>query len=258
FVAMDNTLFRSTNGGITFVPMNNFTDFITALHAPDDRRLWVGVSGLLNANRNYRVRFSANDGASFDAGVTADIGARSFISQIIEDLRVAGGQRVAVVCAGYSRTVTSRRTRHVFLTTTQGRAGGGAVPWHEVGGVFDAASGNLPDVPVTGAAWVPPSPPAGAADPSDLLIASDSGVLRLDLAGPRWARVGPNLPKVGVQAIAADPGGGTPVIRVGTYGRSAWEFTVPAGPSLYVQADLGFGDQQVGTTVRLPMVLHSV
>jgi hypothetical protein len=259
FVSMDRTLFRSTNGGITFVAMNNFTDFISALHAPADHRLWLGVSGLLNTNRVYRVRFSANDGASFDPGVTADVGARSFISQIIEDPRDATGQRVAVVCAGYSRTVTSRRTRHVFLTTTQGRAAGGAVPWHEVGGVFDAATGNLPDVPVMGAAWVPPpTPPAGPADPSDLLIATDSGVLRLDLAGPRWARVGPNLPKVGVQAIAADPGGAAPVIRIGTYGRSAWEFGVPAGPSLYVQADLGFGDQQVGTTVRLPMVLHSV
>jgi HYDIN/CFA65/VesB-like, Ig-like domain len=258
FVSMDRGVFRSTNGGITFVQMSNFADFISALHAPADHRLWVGESGLQNTNRVYRVRFSATDGASYDPGVTADVGARSFISQIIEDPRDATGQRVAVVCAGYSRTVTSRRTRHVFLTTTQGRAAGGVVPWHEVGGVFDAASGNLPDVPVTGAAWIPPPPPAGAADPSDLLIASDSGVLRLDLAGPRWARVGPNLPKVGVQAIAADPGGGTPVIRVGTYGRSAWEFTVPAGPSLYVQADLGFGDQQVGTTVRLPMVLHSV
>src|SRR6266498_4004535 len=258
FVSMDRTLFRSTNGGITFVPMNNFTDFISALHAPADHRLWLGVSGLLNANRIYRVRFSANDGASFDGGVTADVGARSFISQILEDPRDAAGQRVAVVCAGYSRTVTSRRTRHVFLTTTQGRAVGGAVPWHEVGGVFDAATGNLPDVPVMGAAWVPPAPPAGPAAPSDLLIATDSGVLRLDLAGPRWARVGPNLPKVGVQAIAADPGGGTPVIRIGTYGRSAWEFGVPTGPSLYVEADLGFGDHQVGTTVRRLMVLHSV
>ncbi len=38
FVSMDRSLFRSTNGGITFVPMNNFTDFISALHAPDDPR----------------------------------------------------------------------------------------------------------------------------------------------------------------------------------------------------------------------------
>lgn len=165
---------------------------------------------------------------------------------------------MAVVCAGYSRTVTSRRTRHVFLTTTQGRAAGGAVPWHEAGGMFNAASGNLPDVPVTGAAWIPPDPGAGAGAPSELLVATDSGVLRLDPAGPSWARVGPNLPRAGVQAIAADPGGGTPVIRIATFGRSAWEFAVPAGPSLYVQADLGFGDQQVGTTVRRPMVLHSV
>lgn len=77
FVSMDHVLYRSTNGGITFVPMNNFTDSISALHAPADQRLWVGVSGLQNTNRTYRVRFSANDGASFDAGVAGDVGARS-------------------------------------------------------------------------------------------------------------------------------------------------------------------------------------
>ena len=257
FVSMNQTLFRSTNGGLTFVPMNNFTDFISALHAPDDRRLWVGVSGLLHANRAYRVRLSANDGASFDAGVVADVGARSFISQIIEDPRDATGQRVVVVCAGYSRTVTSRRTRHVFLTTTQGRATGGAVPWHEVGGVFGAASGNLPDVPVTGAAWIPPAPPATGC-PLRPAGRHRQRCTPAGPGGPSWARVGPNLPRAGVQAIAADPGGETPVIRIGTYGRSAWEFTVPSGPSLYVEADLGFGDQQVGTTVRRQMVLHSV
>jgi len=254
FVSQDRVLFRSTNGGITFIPMATFSDFITALHAPDDHRLWVATGGLTGTNRQYRVRFSTTDGASFDGASTnfaSDVGARSFISQIIEDPAVPNGHRVAVVCAGYSRTVTARRTRHVFLTDNQGRTTGGATPWRELGGIFDAASGNLPDLPVTGAAW------DTSVNPSRLLVASDSGVLRLDLAGPSWARVGPNLPRVGVQAIASDNAGGT-VVRVGTYGRSAWELTVPAGAALHLEGDLGFGDQQVGTTVRRRMVLHSV
>jgi hypothetical protein len=33
---------------------------------------------------------------------------------------------------------------------------------------------------------------------------------------------------------------------------------VPPGPSLYVEADLGFGEQQVGTVTRRRIVLHSV
>jgi len=256
FVSQDRTLFRSTNGGITFVPMFTFTDFVSALHAPDDHRLWVATSGLTGTNRRYLAHFSTTDGASYDGSAqnfAGDIGARSFVSQILEDPQVPNGQRVAVVAAGYSRTATSGRTRHAFLTDNQGRTTGGATPWHEVGGVLNAASGNLPDVPVTGAAW------DTSVNPSRLLIATDSGVLRLDPAGPSWQRIGPNLPRVGVEAIASDTSGvGPPVIRIGTYGRSAWEFTVPSGQSLYVEGDLGFGDQQVGTTVRRRMVLHSV
>lgn len=257
FVAQDRTLFRSLNGGISFVPMANFSDFITAVHAPDDHRLWLATGDLMpNAtNRVYRVRFSTTDGASFDGTAqqfATGTGALSFISQIIEDPAVPNGQRVAVVAAGYSRTATSRRTRHVFVTENQGRTTGGATPWHELGGVFDAPSGNLPDVPVMGAAW------DTSVNPSRLLIASDSGVFRLNPAGPSWERIGPNLPRAGVQAIATDTSVNPPIIRIGTYGRSAWEFTVPAGPRLHIEADLGFGDQQVGTTVRRRMVLHSV
>ena len=58
FVSMDRTLYRSTNGGISFVAMAVFADFITALHAPVDGRLWLATGALLGNNRNYRVRFS--------------------------------------------------------------------------------------------------------------------------------------------------------------------------------------------------------
>jgi hypothetical protein len=90
-----------------------------------------------------------------------------------------------------------------------------------------------------------------------LLVASDGGVLRLG-PGNVWQRVGPNLPNVSCQALGIDNTVNPPVIRVGTYGRSTWELTVPAGPSLFVEADLGFGEQQIGTTTRRRLVLHSV
>ncbi|MEV0181700.1 choice-of-anchor D domain-containing protein [Streptomyces sp. NPDC050625] len=256
FLGMRNQLFRSTNGGISFVPMSTFTNDITAVHAPDPHRLWVATSNIFGTNRQYRVHFSRNQGASYDGAAqhfVGDIGARSFITQIIED-PARGGQRVAVVCAGYSRTDTARRTRHVFLSESGGSNAGGVVPWREVGGVFGAAPGNLPDIPVLGAAWDTSMNP----QPSQLLIATDAGVLRLDPGGPSWSRVGPNLPKVGLTAIAGDAVGAASVIRVGSYGRSAWQLEVPPGPSLFVEADLGFGDQQIGTTVRRRMTLHSV
>lgn len=157
----------------------------------------------------------------------------------------------AVVASGYSETATPRRTRHVFVTTSGGITVGGVAPWHEVGGVFNAPLGNLPDIPVMSLGW------DTTAAPSVLWVAADSGVLRLG-PGSVWQRVGPNLPQVSCRALAVDNTVNPPVIRVWTYGRSAWESTVPAGPSLYVEADLGFGDQQVGTTVTRRMALHSV
>ncbi|WP_426595713.1 choice-of-anchor D domain-containing protein [Cellulomonas sp. McL0617] len=253
YFAQDQTLFKSTNSGRSFVAMFTFADHITALHAPAANRLWVATSDLVHTNQHYRVFFSSTGGGTYlgtAAHFVRDVGARSFISQIIEDPAVPAGTRVAVVAAGYSRTATPRRTRHVFLTETGGISVGGNPAWHELGGTFNAPTGNLPDIPVMDAAW------DTSTVPSSLLVASDAGVLRLD--GATWKRVGPNLPKAGVQAIVRDSTAGQQVLRIATYGRSAWEFTVPADPTLHVEADLGFGDLQVGQSVTRDLVLHSV
>jgi photosystem II stability/assembly factor-like uncharacterized protein len=255
FVSVDAVLFRSDDGGIRFNQVNVFADPVTALHAPAPHRLWVGTAGrTANPVRPGRVLFSSDDGAHFNTvpNFVSNVGAQGAISAIAEDPNVAGGTRVAVVTSGYSETATTRRTRHCFLTTTGG-TGPGA--WTEVGGTFDAPTGNLPDIPVMGVGW--DTTDADATHASVLLVASDCGVLRLG-PGNVWQRVGPNLPNVSCQALAVDNTVKPPVIRVGTYGRSAWELSLPDRPSLHVEADLGFGDQLIGTTVRRRLVLHSV
>jgi hypothetical protein len=261
FVAFDRQLFRSVNGGISFVGMFTFVDPVSALHAPANNRLWVGTAGDQNPSLNPattpragRVFFSNNNGTGFLGAAqnfVTDVGAHGAIAAIAEDPAVAAGTRVAVVASGYSETATPRRTRHCFETTNGGIAAGGNPAWREVGGTFNAAAGNLPDIPVLSAGW------DTTIAPSSLLVASDSGVLRLG-AGNVWERVGPNLPNVACEALAIDNTVNPPVIRVGTYGRSAWELTIPPGPRLFVEADLGFGEQQVGTTTRRRLVLHSV
>lgn len=254
FVSFDATLFRSTNAGISFTQINGFADPVSALHAPAANRLWVGLAGRPNPFRPGRVLFSRTNGTNFlgaAANFVSDVGAQGAISAISEDPAVAGGAHVAVVASGYSETATQRRTRHAFVTNAGGITVGGVAPWTEVGGTFNAPAGNLPDIPVMGVGW-----DTGSA-PSQLLVASDSGVLRLG-AGNVWERVGPNLPNISCQALAIDNTVAPPVIRVGTYGRSAWELTLPTGTSLHVEADLGFGEQQVGTTTRRRLVLHSV
>ncbi len=253
FVSMGTQLFVSVNGGITFVGAHTFADPITALHAPADHRLWVGTAGrTANPVHGGRVFFSTDHGNTFLGTAqhfVSDIGAQGGISAIIEDPAVPA--RVAVVASGYSQTATERRTRHCFITTTGGITVGGAAAWHKAGGTFNAPAGNLPDIPLMSAGW------DTSEQQSSLLVASDAGVLRLG-PGQVWQRVGPNLPNVSCQSLAIDTSVRPPVIRVGTYGRSAWELITPPGPSLYVEADLGFGEQQVGTTTKRRLVLHSV
>ncbi len=251
YAAFANVLFRSTNGGITFVAMFTAPDDITALASPAANQLWVGTAARTSPFRAGQVLFSGNGGTSFlgtAGGFARDIGARGSIAAICVDPTDATGRRVAVVVAGYGAAHTRRRTRHCFLTTTGGT---GATPWTELGGVTGAAVGNLPDLPVLGVGWDTTTPPAS------LLVATDLGVLRRSAAGS-WQRVGPNLPAVSCQALALDNTVAPPVIRVGTYGRSAWELAVPAGPSLHLEADLGYGEQALGTPARRTAVLHSV
>lgn len=258
YVSEDRVLFRSDDGGIRFTQVNGFADPVTALYAPADARLWVGTAGnRSNPFRQGRVLFSRNKGAHFLAAAdnfVSDIGAQGAIGSIIEDPNVADGSRVAVVVAGYSATVASRRTRHCFVTTTGGISVGGAPAWHELGGPYDAATGNFPDLPVLSVAFQLDA----AAAASALLVASDLGVLRQRAGSQTWERVGPNLPAISCQTILIDNTVGKEVTRVGTYGRSAWEFVTPPGAALYVEADLGFGEQQVGVAISRPMVLHSV
>jgi hypothetical protein len=93
-------------------------------------------------------------------------------------------------------------------------------------------------------------------NPSTLLVASDAGILRLN--GNQWERIGPNLPNVSCQALRIDTSVAPTVIRVGTYGRSAWEWVRPTGPKLVARSQLGFGERRVGLDSRLPLALHNV
>jgi hypothetical protein len=264
YVSIDADLFRSLDGGVTFTRLLTFDDPVTALHAPAADRVWVGLAGRTTPFRGgtvQLVKFDTNDPPRATRQAAAqhfvsDVGALSAISAIREDPAVADGSRVVVVTSGYTETGTARRTRHAFLSTTGGFSVGGAAAWAEVGGVLDRALGNLPDIPIMAAAWE-----TAAGGPSSLLVASDRGVLRLTDPGHTntWQRVGPNLPNISTQAIVIDnTAAPAPLIRIATYGRSAWEFTRPTGARLYVEADLGFGEQQVGQPVRHRMVLHSV
>jgi hypothetical protein len=262
YVSRGARLLRSADGGINFTAVAGLPAGITeisALASSGVDQLWIGTVQRPHAGAvafrpgNVFFRGGAAPVHVFGAAdnFVTDIGARGNIAAIAVDPN--NNQRVAVVVSGYSETSTRRRTRHCFLTTTAGISVGGAAAWAEVGGVFDAPVGNLPDFPVLSVAWDTATNPA---DPSTLLVASDAGILRLN--GNQWERVGPNLPNVSCQALRIDTSANPHVIRVGTYGRSAWEWVLPTGPKLVARAQLGFGERRVGSDNRLPLALHNV
>jgi hypothetical protein len=261
FVSRGARLLRSADGGASFTAVAGVPAAITeisALTASGVDQLWLGTVQTPQAGavafRSGRVFFRGGAPVHFFGAAdyfVSDVGARGNIAAIAVDPR--DNQHVAVVASGYSETSTRRRTRHCFVTTTGGRAVGGARAWSEVGGVFDAPVGNLPDFPVMSAAW------DNSTNPSTLLVASDAGILRLN--GNQWERVGPNLPNASCQALRIDTSvapPAPPVIRVGTYGRSAWQWVLPTGPKLVARAQLGFGERRVGLDSRLPLALHNV
>lgn len=254
FVSRGARLFRSTNGGASFtaVAVPAGTREISALSAPAPNQLWIGTVARPQSGATTflpgTVLFRGGAPVHFFGAAdnfVSDIGARGNIAGIAVD--PADPLHVAVVVSGYSETNTRRRTRHCFVTTTGGRTVGGARAWTEVGGVFDVPIGNLPDFPVLSVAFD---------ETSRLLVASDGGILRLN--GNQWERVGPNLPNVSCQSLRIDTSVVPSVIRVGTYGRSAWEFVRPTGPKLVVRAQLGFGERRIGMSSTLPLTLNNV
>ena len=87
----------------------------------------------------------------------------------------------------------------------------------DTGATWTDISGNLPIQPL-GAVVIDPN-----TSPYAIIVATDSGVMRTANLGATWETLGANLPNVQCTSLALD---WTPVpslLRVGTYGRSAFE-----------------------------------
>ncbi|WP_217591177.1 hypothetical protein [Burkholderia sp. GbtcB21] len=246
-------LFRSDDAGFNFTQVAGTSQFpseITCIVSPAANRLWVGVRARTSggAQRSGEVRFSTDGGATWAASPALDTtpGGRTSIAAIAEDPAVANGNRVAIVYSGYSATDPLFRTRHVYLTDDRG------ANWREIGGTRLAATGNVPDLPVLSAAF------DRSTAPSTLYVATDAGVLRWLEASNRWERVGANLPNVSCQRVVLAPTAApASTIRIGTYGRSAFELKRSADAKLIVRGNLGFSSTVLGRDRRRQVVLHN-
>ena len=94
--------------------------------------------------------------------------------------------------------------------------------------------------------------------PHSIIVSTDLGVLRSLDNGATWQRLGIGLPNVNATSLQIDYTVTPSLLRVGTYGRSAFELTTATGPLLAVNCDLGFGFVTVGTTATRQCSLFNV
>lgn len=252
YVGAYNQVYKSTNAGATFASVltvgpaaNGYFIMAAATTAADPKRVWVGVN-------DKSVHYSADGGNTWDPGGFQTLpGGTGMVRGIAID--PVTPDRVAVVYDGNSGIHPKFRTKRVFMTTDSGQT------WHDVS-CTDGGDplNNLPDLPMHSAVFdQSTTPPA-------LIVASDAGVMRstnITISGDNvtatWALYGVGLPTVCCNSLAIDNSAHPPLLRVGTYGRSAFEATRPTTPRLYCSPSLGFGSVPTGGKGTLPIYLYN-
>jgi hypothetical protein len=190
--ALGTQLYQSTNNGTTFKAIYQFPAQITAfgMTTPGPNTIWVGLGdGTVQRTSN------ALSGASSSwAPHTIPNGPGGNVSGIAVD--PANTSQAVVVYPANSQ--------QVFLTTDNG------LTWTNI-------SGDLPNLPVNAVVIDPNT------SPHTIIVANDTGVLRSGNLGASWERLGVGLPNVQCTSLAIDSTAVPSLLRVGTYGRSAWE-----------------------------------
>lgn len=233
-------LYQSKDRGGHFNLLKTFSQNILCVTiAPhDSNRLWVGLS-------DGTVHMSSDGGGKWDQGsFNKNTGGAGPATGIALDPADAAGNRVVVVHAGHSSINVRFRTRHVFKTEDSGNN------WEDISGKDDiTVPGNLPDLPLHSAVI------DSRTAPSTIVVATDGGVMRSTDLGISWQVMGVGLPTVDCTSLAFDSQTG--LLRVGTYGRSCWEFTKPASQNLVVDANLAFGTVVTGQTAKLDLLVFN-
>ena len=118
-------------------------------------------------------------------------------------------------------------TRHLYSTTDRGNS------WTSI-------TGNLPDSPVNVITIDPDIP-------NTIYVGTDVGAYWTSNNGQTWQMLGQGLPNVIVNGLALHRASRT--LRAATFGRSAWDLTLPPLPDPLAPSStsLGFAAQVVGT-----------
>ena len=196
--AANNSVLRSTNAGSSFsvIASNVSTaDFInTMAQSPvNPNNMIFAGSGLYTSTPQVKV---STDGGFTWTDVTSNIGGtQRYISRVVCDPQNAN--TMYVVRSGFSAGNKILKTTNLGTTWTN-------------------ISGNLPDIPHNDF----------FADPNysnNYYAANDFGVYRSTDSGVNWSREGLGFPFVPAMDFDYAVSNGVRYLRVGTYGRSAFE-----------------------------------
>jgi photosystem II stability/assembly factor-like uncharacterized protein len=189
FMAFD-TLFKSNDNGDTWQTMSGFLsgNFDEIAIAPSD-------SNVLYISRASVIRRSTDNGRTWtfiNTGLP-----NQFINRIA--VHPDDPMQVALCMSGFNGG------NKVFASTN------GGTSWSNL-------SGNLPNLPANALAWT-------AGPPVRLLLGMDVGVYHADAGTSTWTLYADSLPAVVINDLEVLEGAG--LIRVGTWGRGAWEAPIP-------------------------------
>jgi hypothetical protein len=256
YVSEGNLLYQSGNAGLTFAktslpPTSDIMCIVTTAAAAGT--VWVGTNdGSVHKSTDAAGTWDSAPFVSTPGGAGINIGPVNHIA-----VDGANPLRVAAVYGGVSGIHSKFRTRHVFLSQD------GGASWNDVSGTDGAGPvGNLPDLPLRSVVF------DTRATPSALIVAGDSGVLRTinatitgtgDAAtgSATWKIYGVGLPMVCCNSLAIDNSANPTILRVGTYGRSCFEISKPAGPNFAIDSNLAFGAVAVGQPATLTCYVYN-
>jgi hypothetical protein len=207
YLAGQTTLYLSTDHGENFAPFFTASQNISsiALSLANTSIVWLSLS-----DGSVTVA-TINQGTPTGQNYTIPGAIQGQVPSLAVDQTNAN--RVVAVFAGYSQQSLPSPSRHVFLTSD------GGANWQDISGGH--AGQCVPDMPLYAAAI-----DSNTAPPS-ISVASDLGVMHSINLGNSWHQLGTDLPNVHTVALAIDTTVNPSLLKIGTYGRSTWQITLP-------------------------------
>ena len=230
YAASGGTFFQSKNNGASFSVVGSFLPiWAIGQSRADSNILWLGLGdGTLQFTNN------AVNGAPITwlAPATQPAGPRN---QRVTGLALdpVDPRQVVVVYPGISGVNPANTpSGHVFMTMNAGAT------WSDVSGSPGGGLDNLPDLPLYSVVIDPNT------DPHTIVVAGDGGVFQSTNLGKTWQTLGSGLPSsVQMRALALDNSVRPEVLRVASWGRSAFELVAPAtlvtGSPTLIQSNWG-------------------